>query len=48
PRARVSLFRELADHFKKIVAFPPEAVEGISDEQYIRNVVEALFRPRRT
>ncbi|MCP4690970.1 MAG: RDD family protein [Desulfobacterales bacterium] len=47
PRARVSLFRELADHFKKIVAFPPEAVEGISDEQYIRNVVEALFRPRK-
>ncbi len=46
PLARVELFRELAEHFKEIVAFPLEAVEGISDEQYIRNVVEALFRPK--
>ncbi len=46
PLARVELFQEMAEHFKKTVEFPLEAVEGISDEQYIRNVVEAIFRPK--
>ncbi len=44
PAARIELFRDIADHFKEIVAFPPEAVEGISDEQYVRNVVDVLYR----
>ena len=44
PPARIELYREIASHFKKIVPFPAEATDGISDEQYIRNVVEALFR----
>ena len=44
PPARVELYKEIASHFKKIVPFPAEATDGISDEQYIRNVVEALFR----
>ena len=43
-KARVELFREIASWFKKIVEFPQEAIEGISDEQYIRNVVDVLFR----
>lgn len=46
PAARVKLFAELATHFKAIVEFPPEATEGIADEQYVRNVVDVLFRPR--
>jgi hypothetical protein len=46
PQARIELFRELSNHFKAIVSFPQEATDGISDEQYVRNVVEALFRPR--
>ena len=46
PDARVRLFGELADHFKTLVAFPPEAVEAMPDEQYIRDVVDLLFRPR--
>lgn len=45
--ARVELFAELAAHFKSLVTFPPEAVEAISDEQYVRNVVDLLFRTRR-
>lgn len=45
-RARVELFGEIAAHFRSIVEFPPEATEGITDEQYVRNVVDALFRPR--
>lgn len=46
PTARVKLFAELAAHFRSLVEFPPEAVEGIADEQYVRNVVDVLFRPR--
>jgi hypothetical protein len=46
PAARVQLFAELAAHFKSLVEFPPESVEGIADEQYVRNVVDVLFRPR--
>jgi uncharacterized RDD family membrane protein YckC len=46
PRARVELFHELSDYFKSIVSFPQEAVDGISDEQYVRNAVEALLRPK--
>lgn len=46
PAARVDLFRDLSGHFRSIVSFPQEATDGISDEQYVRNVVEAVFRPR--
>ncbi len=46
PAARISLFGELAAHFKAIVAFPPEATDAMPDEQYIRNVVDILFRTR--
>ncbi len=46
PASRIKLFRELARHFKNIVEFPREAYAWISDEQYIRNVVEILFRSK--
>ncbi len=46
PAARVALFSELAEHYKSIVAFPPESVEAMPDEQYVRNVVDILFRTR--
>lgn len=44
PAARVELFAEIAGHFRRLVEFPPEAVEGVGDEQYLRNVVDVLFR----
>lgn len=44
PEARVRVFKHLADFFKSIVKFPEEAVQGVSDEQYIRNLLEILFR----
>jgi uncharacterized RDD family membrane protein YckC len=44
PAERVRLFRDLASHFKSIVRFPPEAEESVTDEQYIRNVADVLFR----
>jgi uncharacterized RDD family membrane protein YckC len=47
PSARLELFRTMASHFKTVVSFPEEDVEGISDEQYVRNVVETLFRTKK-
>jgi uncharacterized RDD family membrane protein YckC len=44
PAARLQLFEDLAAHYRAIVEFPVEAVEQLSDEQYVRNVVEILFR----
>lgn len=44
--ARVELFRELAGRFRGMVEFPAEAVETLSDEQYVRNVVEIIYRGR--
>lgn len=46
PPARVALFRELAAHFKTLVPFPQEVLDGLTDERYVRNVVDVLFRPR--
>lgn len=47
PTARLSLFGDMADRFRALVAYPPEVAEQLSDEQYVRDVVEILFRARR-
>jgi len=44
PVARVALFGELAAHFRARVEFPAEATDGVADEQYLRNVVDVLYR----
>jgi uncharacterized RDD family membrane protein YckC len=46
PAARVELFTELAAHFRAKVPFPAEALDGITDEQYLRNVVDVVYRTR--
>ena len=46
PVARVELFGELAGHFRAKVEFPAEATDGVADEQYLRNVVDVLYRTR--
>lgn len=46
PAARVKLFSELSGHFRAKLDFPAEAVEGIADEQHVRNVADVLYRPR--
>ena len=43
-QARVGLFGDLARYFKKLVEYPAETIEQMADEQYVRNVVEILFR----
>jgi uncharacterized RDD family membrane protein YckC len=47
PAARVTLFAELAEHFRALIPFPADAVEGMPDEQYVRNVVDVLYRTRK-
>jgi uncharacterized RDD family membrane protein YckC len=46
PAARVELFEDLAAHCRAKVEFPPEATDGLADEQYVRNVVDVLYRTR--
>ncbi|MGP8246248.1 MAG: RDD family protein [Bryobacteraceae bacterium] len=43
PPARVALYAELADYFRGLVEFPPAALEGLTDEQYLRGVLRVLF-----
>ena len=42
PLARVLVFQELATHFREMARFPEEATAPLSDEQYVRNVVEVV------
>ncbi|MEO8044193.1 MAG: RDD family protein [Spartobacteria bacterium] len=44
PSERLALFRELASYLKGVTPFPPEASDGVGDEQYVRNVADVLFR----
>jgi uncharacterized RDD family membrane protein YckC len=44
--ARIDLFSELAAYLRSFVSFPEESVIGLTDEQYVRNIVDLLFRPR--
>jgi uncharacterized RDD family membrane protein YckC len=45
--ARVQVFRDLADYFRPLASYPPEVVEQLSDEAYVRDVVEILYQPDR-
>lgn len=42
--ARVALFGDLAAHLKSLASFPAEVTDSMGDEQYVRNVVDLLFR----
>jgi uncharacterized RDD family membrane protein YckC len=42
--ARIQLFGTLAEHFRSLVSFPETATIGLGDEQYVRDVVDLLFR----
>lgn len=44
--ARVALFADLAAHFRDRTPIPDEILDGISDEQFVRNVVDVLYLTR--
>jgi uncharacterized RDD family membrane protein YckC len=46
PAARLALYAELAAHFREIGRVPEELVDGLTDEQQLRNVVDVLYRER--
>jgi uncharacterized RDD family membrane protein YckC len=46
PGARVQLFGDLARHFARVGAVPAEVVDQVSDEQFVRNVVDVLYLSR--
>jgi uncharacterized RDD family membrane protein YckC len=43
PLARIEVFRDLADYFRTLVRFPESAIEGLTDEQYVRSVLGAIY-----
>jgi len=44
PAERFDLFEQLAAHFRAKVEFPAEAMDGIADEQFVRNVVDVVYQ----
>ncbi|CAA6694103.1 MULTISPECIES: RDD family protein [unclassified Lentimonas] len=42
--ARARLFAQLAEHFRGQVQFPADVTAAMSDEQYIRNCVDTIYR----
>jgi uncharacterized RDD family membrane protein YckC len=46
PAARIELFSSLASHFQAKSDFPAEATDGIAEEQYLRNIVDVIYRTR--
>ncbi len=47
PSARLELFQEIAAYFKSVVQFPPETTNGLSDERYVRNVIDLLLQTKK-
>ena len=45
--ARINLFKDLTEHFREKVAFPDGVILGITDEQYLRNTVDSVFRGKK-
>lgn len=43
PEKRLALFEEMARHFRGIVDFPEDVTIGLTDEQYIRNIVDCIY-----
>jgi hypothetical protein len=41
--ARVELFGELAGYYRGLVSFPEAAMEGLTDEQYLRSVLRVIY-----
>jgi uncharacterized RDD family membrane protein YckC len=44
PAARVTLFARLAELYRSRLEFPEESTENLPDEQYVRNVVDVVYR----
>jgi uncharacterized RDD family membrane protein YckC len=45
PIARLKLFSDLAQYFHSLATFPEAALEGLSDEQFVRAALGAIYNP---
>ena len=45
PDSRLDLYRQLAQRLRSLVTFPEETLAGMTDEQYVRNIVDLIYRP---
>jgi uncharacterized RDD family membrane protein YckC len=45
PSSRLELYQQIARRLSSLVSFPEETLEGMTDEQYVRNVVDLIYRP---
>ena len=44
PVERAKLYARLADSFRAQVSFPADVTDAISDEQYLRNCLDTVYR----
>ena len=44
PEPRLEIFRDLAAQLKALVPYPEAVTADLSDEAYVRNVVEIVFQ----
>jgi uncharacterized RDD family membrane protein YckC len=44
PAARLTLYADLAEHFRRRGQIPDALLDGLTDEQQVRNVVDVLYR----
>lgn len=44
PAARLTLYADMAGHFRRVGQIPEALVDGLTDEQQVRNVVDVLYR----
>lgn len=47
PAARVEVFKEVADVYKKLVKFPAETLETLSDEKLVFNIIDTIYQNRK-
>ena len=47
PEARLKVFSLMAERFRQAAVFPEETVFGLTDEQYVRNSVDSIYRKSR-
>ena len=44
PKDRYHVYAELAEYFKQKVKFPESALDGMSDEKFLKNITDILYR----
>jgi uncharacterized RDD family membrane protein YckC len=46
PDVRIQLFFDIAGHFRQVARAPAGMLDGVADEQFVRNVVDVLYLSR--